>query len=106
MADLTHRDAHTGRREEQRHLDVVLQMLADMRRIDPTRNADRFEFAARTDAGQQQKVWRTDRAGAQDHFLAREGDAGLARGRAILDARCLNLPRTSRPAGFAWLAPR
>jgi hypothetical protein len=49
-ADFTHRDADTRRRKEQRHLYVVLKMLADMRRIDETANTHRLEFASRTNA--------------------------------------------------------
>ena len=64
-ADLVHRDAGPWRGEEEGDLEVVLQVLADMRRIDLTRDARRLELAPRPDAGQQEQVRRPDRAAAQ-----------------------------------------
>ena len=89
--DFLHRDADPWRREEQRDLYVVFQMLADIWRIDETGYANTLEFASRSNSGKKEQVRRTNGAGAQDHFLACEGHADLPGRVAILDSCCLDL---------------
>ena len=78
-ADLVHRDADAGRGEEEGDLDVVLQVLADVRRIDPTRDARGLELVARADARQQQQVRRPDRPAAQHDLLGQRAPSRCPR---------------------------
>ena len=56
-ADLGHRDTGAGCREHEGELQMVLQVLADVRRVEPARNADAFELVLRSDSGEQEYLW-------------------------------------------------
>ncbi len=66
-----HGYADAGRGKEQRHHEMIFQMLADMGRVHDTGHAHGFQLAPRPNAGEEQHVWRADRPRAQDHLFAR-----------------------------------
>ena len=67
-------------------MQVILQVLADVRRIDLTRDACSLKFRSRPDAGQQQQVRRPDGTTAQHHLLRGEGGTGFTTANTIFDA--------------------
>ena len=67
-------------------MQVILQVLADVRRIDLTRDACSLKLRSRPDAGQQQQVWRPNGTTAQHDLLCGEGGTGFTTANAIFDA--------------------
>ena len=65
---------------------MILQVLADVRRIDLTRDACSLKLRSRPDAGQQQQVRRPDGTTAQHDLLCGEGGTGFTTANAIFDA--------------------
>src|SRR5512144_107313 len=55
-----------------------MKVLADARQVDQHRDADRFQPASWSDAGQQQQLRRVDRTSADDHLAGRHGALGAA----------------------------
>jgi hypothetical protein len=65
---------------------VVLEVLADLRQVQPALDADLGELVPGADAGQQQQLRRADRAGAEHHLPGRHDGLQRAVGGAVLDA--------------------
>ena len=63
---------------DQPQLQMILQVLADARLVEHERNAELGKLRGRTDAGQQQRLRRADRARRQDHLAAAARDSLLA----------------------------
>ena len=82
-----------GAGKNKRDLEVVLQVLADVRRVELTRDAHGLELGLRSDAGQQEQVRRPDRAAAQHDLLVGECRARRSVRSAVLDAACPSAPR-------------
>ena len=55
-ADFGHRDTDSRRREHEADLQMVLQVLADVGRVELAGNADGFELTLRSDAGEQEDL--------------------------------------------------
>ena len=51
-------------------VEMILQILADARQVEHHRHAERAQLAGRTDAGEEQKLRRVDRAAGEHHFLS------------------------------------
>src|SRR5215203_2933089 len=57
---------------------MILQVLADARLVQHDWNPELLELRGGTDAGEQQRLDRADRARRQDHLAAAARDLGLA----------------------------
>ena len=65
---------------------MVLQVFPDARQVQHDLDAMLAEVVYRADAGQHEKLWRVDRAGAHDHLAAARGRARSFAPARILDA--------------------
>ena len=69
-------------------LQVVLQVFADVLGIDLARDAKGRKFCSRSNARQEEQLWRSDRAAAQDDFFGGERRAGFITANAIFNTFC------------------
>ncbi len=87
--ELGHRHAYAGRGEEQGDLQVVLEVLADIGRVELTPDSGGLELVTRADAREHEDVRRADGTGTQHDLLLGADRAGRSVGGAVLDAACL-----------------
>ena len=104
--NLIHRHAGPRCVEKQRDLQVIFQMLADVRRIDLARNAEGRKLLSRSDSRQKQQLRRSDGSAAEHNFLGRQRRALLPVGRAVIDADRAFVARRTIEHDAAGAGPR